>query len=108
MQIRGVDPKRPRLTALGHKIFALSAFLDIEGAFDNTFFEAMGKACVDHEVHYTISRWIASMLSNRMVRSEIRGVSSAMMVRRGFPQGGVLSPLLWNMVINFLLVRLNL
>jgi hypothetical protein len=29
------------------------------------------------------------------------------MVRRGCPQGGVLSPLLWNMVINSLLVCLN-
>jgi hypothetical protein len=35
------------------------------------------------------------------------GVSSTMMVRRGCPQGGVLSPLLWNIVINFLLSRLN-
>jgi hypothetical protein len=30
-----------------------------------------------------------------------------MMVRRGCPQGDVLSPLLWNMVINSLLSRLN-
>jgi hypothetical protein len=49
-------------SALGHKIFALVAFLDVEGAFDNTSFEAMGKACADHEVHFTISRWIAAML----------------------------------------------
>jgi hypothetical protein len=42
-----------------------------------------------------------------MVRAEIRGVSSTMMVRRGCPQGGVLSPFLWNLVINSLLGRLN-
>jgi hypothetical protein len=48
-----------------------------------------------------------TMLSNHMVRAEIRGVSSTMMVRRGCPQGGVLSPFLWNMVINSLLGRLN-
>jgi hypothetical protein len=48
-----------------------------------------------------------TMLSNRMVRAEIRGVSSTMMVRRGCLQGGVLSPFLWNMVINSLLGRLN-
>jgi hypothetical protein len=53
-----------------------------------------GKACADHEVHLTISRWIAAMLSNRMIWAEITGVSSTMMVRRGFPQGGILSPLL--------------
>jgi hypothetical protein len=61
-------------SALGHKIFALGAFLDVEGAFDNTSFEAMGRACADLEVDFTISRWIAAMLS--------RGVSSTMMVRR--------------------------
>jgi hypothetical protein len=47
------------------------------------------------------------MLSNRMVQTKIRGVSSTMMFSRGCLQGGVLSPLLWNMVINSLLVRLN-
>jgi hypothetical protein len=58
-------------------------------------------------MHFTISMWIAAMLSNRKVRCEIRGVSSIFMVRRGYPQGGVLSPLLWNMFINSLLRRLN-
>jgi hypothetical protein len=46
------------------------------------------------------------MLSNCMVRAEIRDVSSTIMVRRGCPLGGVLSPLLRNMVINSLLGRL--
>jgi hypothetical protein len=85
--------------ALCHKVYALDAFLDVEGAFDNTSFEAMSKACADHEVHFTISRWIAAMLSSRMVWAEIRGVSSTMMVRRGCPQGGLLSPLLWNSLL---------
>jgi hypothetical protein len=65
---------------LGHKIFALGAFLDVEGAFDNPSFKAMDKACADHEMHFTVSRWIAAMFSNRMVWAEIRGVSSTMMV----------------------------
>jgi hypothetical protein len=82
-----------------HKFFALGAFLDVERFFDNTSFEAMGKASVDHEVHFMIPRWIAVMVNNRMVRAEISGVSSTMMVRRGCPQEGVLSPLLWNMVL---------
>jgi hypothetical protein len=47
--------------------------------------------------------WIVAMLSKRMVRAELRGVSLKMMVHRGCPQGGVLSPLLWKMVINSLL-----
>jgi hypothetical protein len=47
------------------------------------------------------------MLSNRMVWTEIRGVSSTITVRRGCPQEGVLSPLFWNMVINSFLGCLN-
>jgi hypothetical protein len=46
---------------VGYKIFALGVYLDVEGAFDNTSFEAMGKAC---GVHSTNSRWIAAMLNN--------------------------------------------
>jgi hypothetical protein len=90
-------------SALGHKILALGAFL----VFDNTSLETMDRACADYELNFTISRWIAAMLSNRMVRAEIRGVSSTIMVRRSCSQGSVLSPLLWNMIINSLLGRLN-
>jgi hypothetical protein len=85
-------------SAICHKIFALGAFLNVEGAFDKTSFEAMGKACADHEVHFMISRWTAAMLSNCMVQAEIRGVNSTMMIRRGCSQGDVFSLLLWNMV----------
>jgi hypothetical protein len=46
--------------------------------------EAMGKACADHEEHFTIAKWIVAMLSNCMVRLKIKGVSSTMMVRRGW------------------------
>jgi hypothetical protein len=67
----------------------------------------MGKACADHEVHFTISRWIAAMLSNGMVRAEIKGVISTKMFHRGCLQGGVLSSLLWNVVIKSLLGCLN-
>jgi hypothetical protein len=49
----------------------------------------MGRVCADHEVPFTISRWIAA------ISVEVRS------------QGGILSPLLWNMVIHSLLGRLN-
>jgi hypothetical protein len=63
MHIRGVDQVRPRFTIWSVKS-NLGAFQDIEGDFDNTSFEAIGRACADHEVHFTISRWIAARLSN--------------------------------------------
>jgi Reverse transcriptase (RNA-dependent DNA polymerase) len=40
-------------SALHHKVFALGAFLDVEGAFDNTSSDAMCMACNNHSVHST-------------------------------------------------------
>jgi Reverse transcriptase (RNA-dependent DNA polymerase) len=92
---------------LNYKIFAFGTFLDVEGAFDNASFDSMITASYDHTVDNMTTKWIDSMLKYRAVRAEIRGVSSTMKVRRGCPQGGVLSPLLWNMVIDSLLRRLE-
>jgi retron-type reverse transcriptase len=52
---------------------------------------------------YTINTWIDFMLRSRSVFVDIRRVSVHMSVRRGCPQGGILSPLLWNMVTDSLL-----
>jgi hypothetical protein len=41
-----------------------------------------------------------------MFQREIRGSSVRVLVNRECPQGGVLSPLLWNMVVDGLLRRL--
>jgi Reverse transcriptase (RNA-dependent DNA polymerase) len=93
--------------ALNHKILAFGTFLDFEGAFDNASFTSMITASHEHDVDDTSTKWIGSMLKNRTVRADIRGVSSMMEVRRGCSQGGVLSPLLWNMVIDSMLRRLG-
>jgi hypothetical protein len=47
------------------------------------------------------------MLGCRNIRVEIRGNSVRVLVNWGCPQGGVLSPLLWNMVVDGLLLRLH-
>jgi hypothetical protein len=60
--------------ALAQKEFALGVFLDVEGAFDNTYFESMDDAAIDHVVCSTINRWIAFMLRSRSVFVDIRGV----------------------------------
>jgi hypothetical protein len=88
------------------KLYSIKLAPDVQESIELVtifFSEKINRTCTN----CTISRWIAAMLSNRMVRAKIRGVSSAMMVRGDCPQGGVLSPLLWNMVINSLLVRLS-
>nr|CAH7739178.1 unnamed protein product [Callosobruchus chinensis] len=47
------------------------------------------------------------MLSNRKVEASLCGVTREVKTERGFPQDGVLSPRLWNLVVGSLLVALN-
>lgn len=90
-----------------HKEAALGAFLDIEGAFDNTSFDAMIQASYSRGIESTLCRWIEAMLKGRTVSITMFGETVRAKVMKGCPQGGVLSPLLWNLVVDGLLNTLN-
>jgi len=92
--------------ALDQQEIALGVFLDIEGAFDNTSYDSMCSALARHGVDHTIVRWIRATLEGRLAMAAFEGVTRSVAVSRGCPQGGVLSPLLWCLVVNDLLVRL--
>ena len=85
----------------------LGAFLDIEGAFDNTSFTAITRATRNIGLDETCCRWIDSMLKSRVIFSDLLGETLAARVAGGCPQGGVLSPLLWNLVMDGLLRELS-
>ncbi|RVE51293.1 hypothetical protein evm_004097 [Chilo suppressalis] len=91
--------------SLGRKELCLGTFIDIEGAFDKTSFSSITTALLRHGTDETIVQWISNILSNRLIRpqgeNQLRALAS-----RGCPQGGVLSPLLWNTVVNDLITRL--
>jgi hypothetical protein len=74
---------------LNQKEFALGVFLDKVGAFENAFFGSINTASGKHVVVLSVSS----------------GSSIRMLVNWGCPQGGVLSPLLWNMVVDGLVCR---
>ena len=93
--------------ALDQQEIALGVFLDIEGAFNNTSYDSMCAALAGHGVDYTIVRWIRATLEGRRAMATLGGFSRSIAVSRGCPQGGVLSPLLWCLVVNKLLARLN-
>jgi hypothetical protein len=93
--------------SLNQKEFALSVFLDIDGALDNASFDSMNAASGKYRVVLTLRSWIDAMLCYRSVQVEIRGSSVRVLVNRGCPPKGVLSPLLWNMVVDGLLLRLH-
>jgi retron-type reverse transcriptase len=84
---------------LEHKEIALGVFLDIEGTLDNTSFKTIITTARDRGLEETCCRWIESMLGCRLEHVSLIGSNLTANVARGSPQGGVLSPLLWNVVV---------
>lgn len=94
--------------AMEQKKYAMGIFVDIEGAFDNATFDGMCEAARQHGIDNTVVNWLRSMLVYRAISAEAdcgRFVLAG--VNRGCPQGGVLSPLLWCMLVDSLLDTLD-
>ncbi|KAJ8735608.1 hypothetical protein PYW07_007228 [Mythimna separata] len=91
--------------ALEDKQIALCAFLDIEGAFDNVTIDALSKGMKAKGIDETTTRWIEFMLLNRTISVTLHGTTQSFKTTKGCPQGGVLSPLLWLLVVDQLLVE---
>ena len=85
----------------------MAAFLDIEGAFDNTQPISVIKALEKRAVHPTITSFIRTMLTTRNITVEYEAESDRRSLLKGCPQGGVLSPLLWNIVVDDLIELVN-
>lgn len=93
--------------SLSVKEIALCSFLDIEGAFDNTSYSSMARAMKKKNFHTCIVNWIHTMLAKREITSELGGSSITVRATKGCPQGGVLSPLMWSLVVDDLLRSLE-
>lgn len=88
--------------------FALAAFLDIEGAFNNALPRSLYSSIERRGVHRIICNWIRNMLENRRLTTSLQGETVEFRAARGCPQGGVLSPLLWSLLVDSLLNDLSL
>jgi hypothetical protein len=93
--------------ALDQQEIALGAFLDIEGAFNNTCYDTMCDALVSHGSEYIIVRWIKATREGRVAVGTVNDISLRFAISRGCPQGGVLLLLLWCLVVNDLITRLS-
>ena len=82
---------------LRNKLY-MSTFLDIAGAFDNCRYPSIISAMEKRGINQKIIKWYDQFLNSRIAYTELEGVSSAVRVRKGCPQGGILSPLAWNLV----------
>ena len=93
--------------ALVNKEYALGIFLDIEGAFNNAPPSSIKSVLNAKGIGSTVIRWIDSMLSHRIARVTSGVTTLEVQLLRGFPQGGVLSALLWILIADGLLNTLN-
>ncbi|XP_071043055.1 uncharacterized protein [Parasteatoda tepidariorum] len=89
---------------LSDKNIALAVF--IEGAFDKVPVETLINALKTRSINLVLTEWIAYLLFFRYVCSSLLGTSMRVHGTSGCPQGGVLSPILWCMFMDSLLVQL--
>ena len=87
--------------------FTLSVFIDIKGAFNNlktekALISMRKRGFPDHLVS-----WYESFVTNRVINSELLGSKVKRKLFLGTPQGGVLSPICWNVPFDELLAILN-
>jgi len=92
---------------LDQQEIALGIFLDKEAMFNSTSYDSTCAALARHGVDYTIVQRITATLEGQLAMVTLGGLSRSIVVSRHCPQGGVLSPLLWCLVVNELLARLN-
>ena len=86
---------------------AMAVFLDIKGAFDNVNHEAALKAMRTRGIDEQLIQWYGQYLTQRVVSATLTGVTMTKKITRGTPQGGVLSPVIWNIVFESLLKRMG-
>ena len=87
--------------------FTLGVFIDIAGAFNNLNTEKALMAMKNRGIPGYLVSWFESFVTNRTAQSELLGAKTIRKLNMGTPQGGVLSPLFWNIPFDELLVTLN-
>jgi hypothetical protein len=82
------------------KQVAIAVFLDIKGAFDNlsSEAEAIEDGLNGHKVGNDLTEWFCSYLNSRYCR--VKGSKQYFKLVKGMGQGGVLSPTVWNYVMD--------
>jgi ribonuclease HI len=91
--------------AVSNKQHALVVSLDCSGAFDRIQFSSAKKAMKNKNIPSSIIEWYDQILNSRCVSAELQGVNRRRKPKRGSPQGGVLSPLIWNLIMDTLMTQ---
>ncbi len=89
--------------ALVKRKFALGVFLDIQGAFDNVQPESIIQGMITKGINSNLIKWYHHYLLNRVIAMDHKGIKMSRHLTLGTPQGGVLSPIMWNLVFESLI-----
>ena len=81
----------------------LACLLDVKGAFDRVQELDMLEGLMAKETNINIVRWYKHCLRSRYVTATYKGVSTTLRPTRGTPQGGVISPIAWNVACESLI-----
>jgi hypothetical protein len=83
---------------MDNKKVALVFYLDIKGAFDNLATNVIVHGMNIHDVDDNITNWLREYLDRRYCR--VKGSNQYYKLECGTGQGGILSPMIWNFVMD--------
>ena len=83
----------------------LAVSLDCSGAFDRIKFSSAKDAMQRKKIPIGIINLYQNILAGRKISAELQGEMSSRIPMRGSPQGGVLSPLIWNLIMDTILSK---
>jgi hypothetical protein len=87
--------------------YTLGVFLYIQGAFDNLSIKSAIIGMKNRGFPPLITSWYGHYLSNRCAEIEVKGTKVERSLSKGVPQGGVISPLCWNITFDNMLKEIN-
>jgi ribonuclease HI len=85
----------------GH--YTLGVFLDIQGAFDNITIDSLESGMKAHGFPSHMTNWYINYMKTRSCQSTLFDSTIVRFLTKGTPQGGVFSPVAWNLAFDSLL-----
>lgn len=85
------------------KKYIMTIFVDVKGAFDNLWWPALSRAIRNRGAPNKLTAIIKNYLTNREVIYTRGNRSVSKKTTKGCPQGSVLGPTLWNLLLDELL-----
>ncbi len=83
--------------------YMLAIFLDIAGAFNNLKLESCIRVMQCKGIPPKVVMWYSHYLHHCMIETEVKGLKRYRCQKKGTPQGGILSPLAWNLAFDEIL-----